>query len=76
MFECAVKELQEEANLSGDLIKNLKQVDAISYAYDRSDGVWPEGEFVFDIKLPVDFVPQNSDGEVECFYLMSIDEVS
>ena len=62
--------------MSGELIKNLEQVDAVSYAYDRSDGVWPEGEFVFDIKLPADFVPQNTDGEVECFYLMSIDEVS
>ena len=76
VYECAVKELQEEANLGGDLTKQLKQVDAITYIYDRDDGVWPEGECVFDIRLPDDFVRQNTDGEVECFYLMSIDEVS
>ena len=34
-----------------------------------------ECEFVFDLKLPLDFKPFPKDGEVECFYLMNIDEV-
>lgn len=34
-----------------------------------------EGEFIFDIKLPIDFEPANKDGEVECFYLMNINQV-
>ena len=35
-----------------------------------------EGEFIFDIKLPSDFQPKNTDGEVECFYLMNIKQVN
>jgi isopentenyldiphosphate isomerase len=74
--ECATKELEEEAGLVGnELVKRLKQVDSISYAFDNKGLVNREGEFVFDIKLPEDFVPQNTDGEVECFYLMNIDQV-
>lgn len=30
---------------------------------------------MFDLKLPVDYVPSNQDGEVECFYLMNINQV-
>ncbi len=76
LVECAKKELEEEAGLGEALTHSLKQVDAISYAYDKKGGVSREGEFVFDIKLTEDFVPKNTDGEVECFYLMNIDQVS
>ena len=55
---------------------NMRSVGAITYAYQGEEGVSIEGEFVFDIKLPVDFVPENKDGEVEEFYLMSIEEVN
>ena len=50
-------------------------MDAITYAYTGSKGVKIETEFVFDLKLPLDFKPYPKDGEVECFYLMSIGEV-
>jgi 8-oxo-dGTP pyrophosphatase MutT (NUDIX family) len=74
--ECAIKECQEEAGLGYDLASRLKLVNAISYAYLNNKGrVNNEGEFVFDIKLPKDFVPKNTDGEVEEFYLMDIDQV-
>lgn len=73
--ECAKKELEEEAGLGEDLAGNMRSVGAITYAYQGEEGVSIEGEFVFDIKLPVDFVPENKDGEVEEFYLMSIEEV-
>ena len=76
LMECARKELEEEAGIAHELTKNLKPVDAITYAYIKNGGcVSMEGEFVFDLKLPVDLVPRNTDGEVECFYLMSVDEV-
>jgi isopentenyldiphosphate isomerase len=73
--ECAIKELEEEAGVSKELASTLKSVDAITYAYVGSQGVKNETEFVFDLKLPEDFKPFPRDGEVECFYLMSIDEV-
>ena len=75
-MECAKKELQEEAGLSEELASTIIPVDAISYAYEEEgEGICIEADFVFDIKLPNDFQPINTDGEVESFYLMSIDQV-
>ena len=78
VHECAVKELQEEAGLSGNQAKLLKSVDAVTFSYEEEiidEGICIEGEFVFDIKLDNDFVPVNTDGEVETFYLMNLDQV-
>ncbi len=75
LLECAKKELEEEAGLSQELSMNIKSVDAITYVYEKEEEVCFEGEFVFDIKLPHDFIPHNKDGEVEQFYLMNIEQV-
>ncbi len=76
LIECAKKELEEEAGLGPELAVNLKSVNAISYArIDKNEQINNEGEFIFDIKLPLDFVPKNTDGEVENFYLMDINQV-
>lgn len=32
--------------------------------------MFPNTEFVYDLELPLDFVPNNSDGEVESFELL------
>ena len=32
--------------------------------------MFPNTEFVFDIELPIDFVPKNNDGEVDEFKLV------
>jgi hypothetical protein len=34
LLECAIKELDEEASINGELLNNLKPVGAISYAYE------------------------------------------
>ena len=75
--ECAKKELEEEAGVSEELAKLIRPVDGITYAYeeDNEEGVCIEGEFVFDILLPVDFNPVAADGEVQTFYLMNVEEV-
>lgn len=74
-LECAQKELEEEAGVSAEIARRIKMVDVITYAYYKEDSVSRECEFVFDIKLPVDFKPKNMDGEVGEFYLMNVDEV-
>ena len=58
-----------------EIALKLKPVDAVSYAYFDQSGILFETQFVFDLKLPLDFIPMNIDSEVECFYLMRIDEV-
>ena len=68
--------MEEEAGVSKEISRNIKSVDAISYAYiSNRGGLKRETQFVFDLKLPVDFKPFPKDGEVEEFYLMSVDEV-
>lgn len=47
-----------------------------SYTYEGSDGgIYPECQFVYDLELPEEFVPQVGDGEVQEFYLWSLDKV-
>jgi hypothetical protein len=76
-IECAKKELEEEAGVGPELSSNLKSVNAISYAFiNKNQHINNEAEFCFDIKLPVDYVPKNNDGEVGNFYLMDIEQVN
>lgn len=36
--------------------------------------MFPNTEYVYDLELPLDFVPQNADGEVESFELLTAEE--
>ena len=46
-----------------------------SYFFEDERGLFPEVQFVFDLQLPQNFQPVNSDGEVGEFYCWSIDKV-
>lgn len=37
--------------------------------------MFPESQFVFDLELPPEFKPKIGDGEVQDFYLYSMDKV-
>ena len=41
-----------------------------SFFFQSERGLFPNTEFVFDIELPIDFVPKNNDGEVDEFKLV------
>ena len=43
--------------------------------YEDERGVFPETQFVFDLEMPESFQPVNIDGEVDAFYLLTIEEV-
>lgn len=73
--DCAIKECQEEASVDDETIKALKSVGCISYCYEDERGIFPETQFLFDIELPSHFLPQNADGEMQSFQLLSLDEV-
>ena len=47
-----------------------------SYFFEDERGLFPEVQFVCDLKLPHDFQPINSDGEVSEFYCWPMDKVS
>ncbi len=45
------------------------------FIFEDERGIFPETLFVFDVEIPSDFIPTNSDNEVESFHLYSIEEV-
>ena len=45
------------------------------FYFESERGLFPNTEFVYDIELPADFVPNNADGEVESFELIPIEDV-
>lgn len=76
LHENLVKECWEEAGIAASLAQQAVCVGAISYRMDASDGLKPDVQFCFDLELPADFVPNNTDGETEAFYLWPWQEVA
>ncbi|XP_027869460.1 thiamine pyrophosphokinase 2 [Xiphophorus couchianus] len=70
-----IKECEEEACIPADIAAKASPVSTVSYTYEDEEGVFPESQFVFDLELPLDFVPCVGDGEVQDFYLLPIEEV-
>lgn len=68
--ETAIKEAAEEASIPSHLIKNLVSAGCVSFFFESERGLFPNTEFVFDLELPEDFRPDNSDGEVQNFQLL------
>jgi 8-oxo-dGTP pyrophosphatase MutT (NUDIX family) len=75
VLDTACKEAQEEATIPMELLKNnLKPVGTVSYFFNNDRGLSPNTEFVFDLELPLNFKPSNSDGEVDEFNLVTAEE--
>ena len=43
--------------------------------YEDERGVFPEIQYILDLEVPPDFVPENADGEVESFQLIPVKKV-
>ncbi len=69
------KEAAEEADIPEMLSAQAKAVGTVSYRTTRHNNWVEDVLFLYDLELPEDFVPHNTDGEVETFYCMSIAEV-
>jgi 8-oxo-dGTP pyrophosphatase MutT (NUDIX family) len=75
LAEALVKECAEEAGMPAALAGRAHPVGAITILAEEDGGLWHETLFNYDLTLPDDFVPENADGEVESFELMSVAEV-
>jgi hypothetical protein len=53
-----------------------RPVGAVSYCTERSEGLRHDVLFCYDLELPADFVPVNTDGEIAEFYLWPSDRVA
>ncbi|KAI4454765.1 thiamine pyrophosphokinase [Holotrichia oblita] len=66
------KECVEEASIGTEYHKNIVSVGTASTFYECEEGIFPDVAFVFDLALPLDFVPKNVDGEVDSFKLVPV----
>jgi hypothetical protein len=73
--ENLVKECAEEADIPAELAARAVAVGAVSYRCERPEGLRDDVLFCFDLDLPPDFLPNNTDGEVESFSLWPIERV-
>ncbi|WP_298607257.1 DUF4743 domain-containing protein [uncultured Thiothrix sp.] len=76
LLENLVKEAQEEANIPTELAKQAVAVSTLHYRQSLSRGLENSSLFIYDLWLPKDFQPENTDGEVEQFQLIPLAEVA
>lgn len=75
LIDNLVKEAAEEAGLPRALALRATGAGAISYCMEGERGLKPDTMFVYDLEVPGDFTPQNTDGEIAEFQLMEFDDV-
>ncbi|XP_073977038.1 uncharacterized protein [Rhodnius prolixus] len=75
VLETAHKEAEEEASIPPELLKKIISRGSVSFFYESERGVFPNTEFVYDLELPLNFVPTNNDGEVDKFELLPTKEL-
>jgi len=73
--ETVVKEAAEEADVPDALARRARPAGALSYVTELEQGLRDDTLFIFDLDLPADFVPRNTDGELTGFELWDIDAV-
>jgi isopentenyldiphosphate isomerase len=76
LLDNLVKECQEEAAIPEALARRAMPVGAITYCMEADDGLKPDVQFCYDLELPPDFVPRNTDGEIDDFMLWPVDKVA
>jgi hypothetical protein len=72
--ETLVKEAAEEADIPALLAGRAKPVGAISYRMETALGMRHDVLFAYDLEVPGDFTPRNTDGEIASFQRMPADE--
>ncbi|MCR6629731.1 MAG: DUF4743 domain-containing protein [Magnetospirillum sp.] len=74
--ENLVKEAAEEADVPEALALTARPVGAISYCQEDAWGLKPDTMFCYELEVPPGFEPRNTDGEIESFRHMDLDEVA
>lgn len=74
--ENLIKEAREEAAIPEDLMARAVPVGVISYCLEVPEGLKPDTLFLFDLELPADFVPRNTDGELAGFQFLPAETVA
>jgi len=69
------KECAEEAGMPPELADRAVPVGAVTYCRDSERGLKPDVMYCYDLELPEDFEPRCTDGEVEAFYRLPVEEI-
>jgi 8-oxo-dGTP pyrophosphatase MutT (NUDIX family) len=75
LIETMIKEAGEEADLPPSLASRAVPVGALTYRMATRLGMREDVLYVFDLDVPADFTPRNTDGEIAEFHLMPAREV-
>jgi len=75
-WQTLVKEAAEEAAVPPELARQARPVGAITYTAVTEHGLRPDTQYCYDLLLPPDFEPRNTDGELEGFELWPIERVA
>lgn len=73
--DCALRELYEEAGLPESLTRQVQPAGHLTTARMEAEGWHEETLLVFNLQIPPDVQPHNTDGEVSGFECLSLDEV-
>jgi 8-oxo-dGTP pyrophosphatase MutT (NUDIX family) len=75
-LEVLIKECGEEANIPKTLAQQAKSVGMITYCMTSENGnLSRDALFIYDLELPFDFIPENTDGETQSFYLWNLNKI-
>jgi isopentenyldiphosphate isomerase len=73
--ENVIKEAGEEANVPRELAERAYPVGIVTYRQETETGFKPDVMYAYDMEIPADFEPVNTDGEIDEFALWPIDKV-
>lgn len=71
-----IKEAAEEAAIPADITRQAEYCGRLSYRMDTKRGLEESTLYNFDLWLPEDFIPVNTDGEVDSFELIKLTELA
>ena len=74
-FDNVVKEAHEEADVPEALARAARPVASVRYTMETDEGLRQDTMFCYDLELPADFTPVNTDGEVAEFLRMPAEYV-
>ncbi|KAK1969856.1 NUDIX domain-containing protein [Colletotrichum sublineola] len=81
-FECVIREADEEASLPEQIVRHRAEyVGGVSYIYitkaeaGEEGLIYPEVQWIYDLEIPENIVPQPKDGEVAEFSLCTVEQV-
>ena len=61
--------------MAKELAMNMRPDGSVSFFHQSERGIHPNTEFVFDLEVPETFHPGNTDGEVDDWKLVPVEEV-